>query len=114
MRAKLSITHEGQRFVGEVDLYPAGAEKAPSSSQQTSGDGSREVARKPSEAVALVYGKGFFKGSRSLSDVLDELRQGGYSFSRQSILMALQAARFLARTGTLGSYRFTQKFPPSA
>jgi hypothetical protein len=114
MRAKLSITHEGQRFVGEVDLQPAGSEKLLSSSQRTGGDGAREVARKPSEAVGLVYRNGFFKESRALPDVLDELRQAGYSFSRQSILMALQAARFLARTGTRGSYRFIQKFPPAA
>jgi hypothetical protein len=114
MRVTISITHEGQRFVGEVELQPAGSGRLPSGSQYREIDEARAVARKPSEAVDLVYRNGFFKESRALSDVLNELRHAGYSFSRQSILMALQAARFLSRTGTRGYYRFIQKFPPAA
>lgn len=113
MRAKITITHEGKRFVGEVELHAVGPDGPPTSSPTAGSDTPRDVARKPSEAVDLAYRNGFFKERRALSDVLDELRGAGYFFSPQAILAALKSARFLAQTGTRGSYRFVQKFPPA-
>jgi hypothetical protein len=112
MRVKLNIVHEGQTYFGEVELHPAGTEKATSKPHRTGTQTTSDIATRPSAAVDLVYRKGFFKESRRLSEVFDELRSEGYNFSRQSIFMALKAARFLALTGPRGSYRFVQKFPP--
>jgi hypothetical protein len=113
MRAKLTITYDGKRFVGEAELHPVGSEGPPAGPHAAGTDTPRDVARKPSEAVGLVYRKGFFKDRRALSDVVNVLQQAGYFFSRQSILAALKAAGFLAQTGARGSYRFVQKFPPA-
>jgi hypothetical protein len=114
MKAELTIIHGGKRFVGAADLHPVDSEGTRPASQTAGSDAPRDVARKPSGAVDLAYRKGFFKERRALSEVVDELQQVGYFFSRQSILAALKAARFLAQTGARGSYRFVQKFPPSA
>lgn len=113
MMVKLVITHEGQRFAGEVELHAAGSEARDAGARGAGTDAAEGVARKPSEAVDLAYRKGFFKERRALSDVVDELQRAGYFFSRQSILAALKAARALAQTGARGSYRFVQKFPPA-
>jgi hypothetical protein len=113
MRAKLSIIHEGKRFVGEVELHAVDSEVPAAGSHTPRTEAPHDVARKPSEAVDLVYRKGFFKDRRGLSDVVNELHQAGYFFSPQSILAALKAARFLVQTGVRGSYRFVQKFPPA-
>lgn len=112
MRVKLHVVHEGQTYVGEVELHLGGTEKASSKPQRMGVQVTSDIATKPSAAVDLLYRKGFFKESRKLFDAYEELRKEGYNFSRQSIFMALKAAPFLAVNGKRGSYAFVQRFPP--
>ncbi len=113
MRVQVRVLHEGRTYYGEVQLNPTGPEKAVSRPLKIETSIVNNIATRPSAAVELLYRKGFFKESRKFPDVSNELRKEGYNFSRQSIFMALKAAGFLALTGTRGSYRFVQKFPPS-
>lgn len=111
MRVQIKVTHKGQTYSGEVELYPADTEKTVTKPYKIV-TSTIDIVTKPSAAVELLHRNGFFKESHKLSDVSNELRNEGYNFSRQSIFMALKAATFLALTGKRGSYSFVQKFPP--
>lgn len=112
MLVKVTVVHEGQTYVGEAELRPVGAEKMTSKARASADQISGDYANKPSGAVELLYRQGFFKESHRLPDVCTKLQGDGYNFSRQSILMALKAAPFLALNGRRGAYSFVQKFPP--
>ncbi len=114
MRVRLHVLHEGQTYVGEIDLHPEGTEKTSPKPRKMIVEVTSDIARKPSAAVELLYRKVFFKESHKLSDVCEELRKQGYNFSRQSVFMALKAAPFLGVNGRRGSYVFVQKFPPQS
>jgi hypothetical protein len=114
VKVQIKIIHENEIYIGELELSLEGAEKPLSRQQKVQASVSKGVVTKPSSAVEFLYQKAFFKESRKLSDVVNELQREGYNFSKQAIFMALKAANFLAVTGRRGSYGFIQKFPSSA
>lgn len=114
MLVKLTIMHEGQTYVGEVEVQAVAARKVHAMTRASAEPSPGDYATKPSGSVEFLYKGGFFKESRRLPDVCARLREEGYNFSRQSIFMALKAAPFLALTGKRGTYSFVQKFPPRA
>jgi hypothetical protein len=113
MRVQITIVHEGRTYRGEVELQPESGERIDSKALKVRSPVAAEVATRPSNAVELLYRRGFFKEARKLPDVSNELGREGYNFSRQSVFMALKAAAFLHVIGKRGSYGFVQKFPAS-
>jgi len=113
MRVELTVVHEGVTYTGGIELAPwRGGKKVAVLSK--AGAIPKQVITKPSKAVALLYRGGFFGPERRLGEVSKDLATKGFNFSKQSILMALKAADFLAVRGQRGDYRFVQKFPPPA
>jgi len=112
MIVKVTVVHEGQTFMGEVEIHPVGPQKTHAKPHVATVSTTGDHATKPSGAVELLYRGGFFKEARRLADVFAKLGSEGYNFSRQSIFMAMKAAPFLAVNGRRGTYAFVQKFPP--
>lgn len=113
MKVKIEITHEGQTFMGEVELVLSASSDESRSNAESDKPAKPEPIRKPSPAVEFLYRKDFFKESQTLRETWEELRNEGFNFSRPAVLMALQAADYLTMSGKRGSYRFVQKFPPT-
>jgi hypothetical protein len=113
MRVQISVVHEGRTYHGEVELQLGSAQSLDSKISKVQSRNATEVATRPSDAIELLYRRGFFKEARRLPDVSNELGREGYNFSRQSVFMALKAATFLLVIGKRGAYGFVQKFPAS-
>ncbi len=112
MKVQLTITHEGKKYGGEVELTTTGSsERTPRAREQVS---QQVVPTKPSQAIEQLYQKGFFKARRTLTDTLEELVKRDCNFGSSSVLMALQRASFIQQKGRKGSYTFVQKHPPIA
>ena len=112
MKVHLRVISGSQTYVGEVDLHPV--EPVQNSSRDAKeGAEARGVATMPSQAVRLLYSRGFFGVGRLLPETSNELRKGGYNFSNASISMALRAAEFLQVRGKRGAYMYIQKYPPA-
>lgn len=113
MRVELTVVHEAVTYAGGIELSPSkGGKKVAVLSKPAPVP--KQSITKPSKAVAMLYRGGFFGPERGLGEVSKDLATKGFNFSKQSILMALKAADFLAVRGQRGHYRFVQKFPPPA
>jgi hypothetical protein len=62
-------------------------------------------------AIERLWKKEKFKQALSFPDVKAALGQEGYSFPRNTVMMALQSAAFLTRHGGRGNYTWMQKYP---
>ncbi len=112
MRAQITIIHGGKAYAGEVELVSSGARRTTPTVVQKVVE--QVAPTKPSEAIGQLYEKGFFKSPRTLADTMRQLSEGEYNFGKPSVLMVLQRANFLRRTGAKGSSAFVQKYPPAA
>jgi len=62
-------------------------------------------------AIDRLWKKEKFKMALSFPDVKSALAGEGFSFPRNTVMMALQSAAFLTRHGGRGNYTWTQKYP---
>src|SRR5260221_6547845 len=98
MKVQVQVTENGKTFAGEAVLSEVRAHGRQPRGHEKS---SRKVRpNKPSEAIYVLYGKGFFAAERTLGDSMIQLGRDGYNFSGPSILMALKAQEFLQRRGS--------------
>lgn len=66
----------------------------------------------PSELIKILWKRGFFKERRSLWDVENKIAELGFSFSKNSLQIAIKRSKFLTRNSTFGNVpAYIQKYP---
>jgi hypothetical protein len=73
-----------------------------------------KIARTATEALKLLWERGFFRNWRKKAAIEQHLNKSGYNFSGPELGMALKRAGHLTRKGKHGSYEYIQKYPFSA
>ncbi len=112
MKATIQIIDDdGNIFAGEAVLDRV------SSDGQTTVHVESKRDQRPStkvtcpSAIDRLWKNEKFKKALSFPDVTAALGDEGYSFPRNTVMMALQSAAFLTRHGSRGEYTWTQKYP---
>jgi hypothetical protein len=105
------IDDAGNLFAGDAVL-----ERISGDGQKTPHAESKSVQRLSAKvtcpsAIDRLWKKEKFKQALSFADVKASLTDAGYSFPRNTVMMALQSAAFLTRHGGCGNYTWTQKYP---
>lgn len=71
----------------------------------------KQVAKTATEALIILWEKGFFKSWRKQPNMVGELRKRGNNFTPAELGMALKRSKHLTRRGNRGSYEYIQKYP---
>lgn len=71
----------------------------------------REIAKTATEALKILWEKGFFQEARKINDTVKKLSKKGYNFPLTNVDKALQRAPYLTKKGKQGSYTYIQKYP---
>lgn len=69
------------------------------------------VAKTATEALKILWEKGFLKAWRRIGAIELHLAKRGNHFSAPELGMALKRAKHLTRRGKLKSYEYIQKYP---
>lgn len=70
-----------------------------------------KVAKTETEAMHLLWSRGFFKNEQTFDDIKKELSIQGYHFSDNRLSPALGRAEYLTKLGKRKSYKYVQKYP---
>jgi len=106
MKIHISITTEkGETFEGDADLVKSKSKPAHTVIKKSGKN------KGPSEIIKFLHKEGFFSAEKKLSDLENEFKSKGYNFGKSSLLMALDRADFLKKSGSKGNYQFIQKYP---
>lgn len=71
----------------------------------------KEIVKTATEILRILWGKGFLRVPRKISDVVVEFSKIGYNFSLTNIDKTLQRAQYLTRKGKRGAYKYVQRYP---
>ena len=106
------VDASGNCFAGEAVLERVSANGQTTVRLEPKPDQQRPAAKVtcPS-AIDRLWKKEKFKQALSFPDVTAALADEGYSFPRNTVMMALQGTAFLTRHGGRGNYTWTQKYP---
>jgi hypothetical protein len=73
--------------------------------------GNKKIARTATEALKILWSKGFQKTWKKFSQFEERFAEDDYHFSSGELGMALKRAKYLTRRGTQGNYEYIQKYP---
>lgn len=101
------IDEKGNEYEGDL-IKTAGKNRTTFKSQ------TKKISKPtPTILIKKSYIEKFFQKEQKLGDVIKKLKSEGYNFNSDSIYRALQRSKFLKRQGSVGTYKFVQKYPPS-